>query len=267
MNGGVSYLMENPFEVERLEAKTHDVESRQQLEMVGLGPGMKVLDAGAGTGAVARVIARRTGRRGLVVALDPSQPRLASGSELARPSDPGNLRFVAGDLYDAPLRPESFDFVWCRHVFQYLREPARALARLISLTRPGGKVVVGELDGYGLNHHPCSDELRQGLIKLERTLQGAFDPYAGRKLYTLFHAAGLEEIRVHLLPHHLYAGRPPESELRNWEIKFQTIRPLGILAFGGESPYDSFARNFLDFLAAPSTFTYSVLLLVEGVRP
>lgn len=262
-----SYLMESASEAERLEAKTREHVSLQQLELVGLQPGMRALDVGSGTGAVARAMAGIVGERGSVVAFDASHERLHHGAALAQQAEIDNLRFVAGDLYAPALRPASFDFIWCRYVFQYLRDPAAALDHLIALAKPGGKIVVGDLDGYGLFHHPCPPELVEGLAKLERAFAGRFDPFAGRKLYPLFHQAGLQNICVHLLPHHLYAGRASDDDLANWEMKFRTLRRAGSLAFGGEAPYDSFVRNFLDFLASPSTFTYSVLLLVEGLRP
>ena len=51
-----SYLMENPAEASRLEAKTDPAVTERLLSWAGVAAGMRALDAGAGTGAVARVM-------------------------------------------------------------------------------------------------------------------------------------------------------------------------------------------------------------------
>src|SRR5215467_6141215 len=104
-----AYLMESSGEGERLEAKTDPERVRKRLELVGLAPGMRALDAGAGTGAVARVMAQMVGRRGRVMALDFSPERGEQGAIIARGEQIENLRFVVGDLKRPPFRPRSFD--------------------------------------------------------------------------------------------------------------------------------------------------------------
>jgi len=256
------YLMENPLEASRLEAKTDAEKVRHRLRLVGLGEGMRALDAGAGTGAVSRVMLELVGNKGEVVALDSSAERMRFGARRA-----GRVRFLVSDLYSPALRPASFDFVWCEFVFEYLRKPDAALAELVQLLRPGGKLVVADLDGNGVFHHPIAPRMEASLNKLVRALRGAFDPFAGRKLYHRFRRAGLESIRVHALPYHLYPGAAPPEAMQNWELKMQTLRPRGIRALGGRAQYDRFAREFLKLLRNQDALSYSVLFLVEGLRP
>ena len=45
------------------------------------------------------------------------------------------------------------------------------------------------------------------------------------------------------------------------------IRPAALRAFDGEAAFDRWAEGFLDLLRSPETFTYSVLVVVEGIRP
>ena len=258
--------MENPLEPERLESKTDAAAALQQLELVGLAPGMAVLDAGSGTGAVARAIAGKVGARGRVVALDGSHQRSAIGAALAPASARANILFVAGDVTAPPLREASFDLVWSRFLFGYLADPDLALARLVELTRPGGKVVVGEVDGHGLFHWPLPPRVAAGLERFEAALRGIFDPYAGRKLYHRFRRAGLDQVKVHVLPYHVLADEVTEMQLFNWRLKLQTLRPIGAKALGSEADYDAFAAEYLAMLQDPDALTYSVLILVEGVR-
>lgn len=268
-----AYAMENPQEAERLESKTDARLALEQLALVGLVPGMTVLDAGSGTGAVARAIATSVGPGGRVVALDGSPERSATGAGLARSAraanDPslGTLTFVAGDVTAPPLRPGTFDLVWSRFLFGYLRDPDCALERLTALARPGGKVVVGEVDGHGLFHWPMPPAVARGLQAFEAALQGVFDPYAGRKLYHRFRKAGLEQVQVHVQPYHVLADEVNETQLFNWRLKLQTLRPIGVKALGSAEAYDAFAAEYLEMLRDPDALTYSVLFLVEGVRP
>jgi ubiquinone/menaquinone biosynthesis C-methylase UbiE len=259
------YAMENPLEAERLESKTDAAAALEQLERVGLAAGMTVLDAGSGTGAVARAIAARVGPAGRVVALDGSPERSATGAALATRAG-SRVAFVAGEVTSPPLREGTFDLVWSRFLFGYLADPDRALARLAALARPGGKVVVGEVDGHGLFHWPLPPRVADGLPRFEAALRGVFDPYAGRKLYHRFRRARLDAVKVHVLPYHVLADELTEAQRFNWELKLRTLRPLGARALGGEEQYDAFAREYLAMLADPDTLTYSVLHLVEGIR-
>ena len=256
--------MESAGEASRLEAKTDARLTRRFLRLTRLRRGQLALDAGAGTGAVARVMANVVGDEGLVVALDGSVPRLAAGRTIAFGS-PGHLSFLSGDLRRTPLREASFDYVWCRFVFEYLEDPAAVFDELLRLVKPGGKIVIGDLDGNGLFHHPFPDDLQSTLTKLEGGLRGRFDPTAGRKLYRLFWERGLSDIRTHLFPYNVYAGRAPDAALRNWQQKFATLRPIGERLIGAQA-YANFAGRFLDFLSQEGTLSYSVLFLVEGIR-
>lgn len=258
--------MEHASEAERLEAKTEASVTERLLSLVGLSGGMRALDAGAGTGAVARVMSRLVGPSGSVVALDRSVERLGHGERLAREAGTENLTFMTADLEAGPIDAPPFDFVWCRFVFEYLANPDRALTNLVASTRIGGKVIVGDLDGNAVFHHPCPPEVETGLARVVQTLEGRFDPYAGRKLYARFKRQNLKDVSVHAEPYHLYAGAAPETAMQNWTEKLATIRPAALGAFDSEVAYDRWAASFLELLRDPNSFTYSVLVLVQGTR-
>jgi hypothetical protein len=125
---------------------------------------------------------------------------------------------------------------------------------------------VGDLDGNALFHYPMPPELEEGLPRLMAALEGRFDPYAGRKLFHRFRRAGLSDVRVHVLPYHLYAGAASEHDMLNWTAKFATLRPAGERAFGSKEAWERFGERFLDLLRDPDALTYSILFLVEGVN-
>jgi ubiquinone/menaquinone biosynthesis C-methylase UbiE len=110
--------MESDREAGRLEAKTDAKLVRQRLQLAQVKPGMRVLDAGAGSGAVSRVMCDMVTSRGEVVALDQSMRRAAFTAARATEEGINNLRVVAGDLYRSPFPAHSFDMVWCEFVFE-----------------------------------------------------------------------------------------------------------------------------------------------------
>jgi ubiquinone/menaquinone biosynthesis C-methylase UbiE len=256
--------MESPAEAARLEAKTDARVTRRLLRLTGLGKGTRALDAGAGTGAVAREMGRIVGPTGAVLALDGSPGRLSEGRRLTLESS-GSLEFLAGDLRRIPIRDGSFDYVWCRFVFEYLSNPGEVFDELLRLVKPGGKLVVGDLDGNGLFHYPFPDDLSEAMKRLETGLRGRFDPSMGRKLYRFFWERKLGNIRTHLFPYNVYAGRASSAAIANWGQKLEVLKPIGEKILG-TFPYKHLTNGFLDFLAREDTLTYSVLFLVEGTR-
>lgn len=260
---GGRYLMEARAEAERLEAKTDEDETRRQLELVGLEAGMRVLDAGCGTGAVARVMAELVGPAGDVLAVDASRDRLARGAAL---DASGRVRWLQSDLRRQPFAP-CFDLVWSRFVLEYVVPPDEVFAELVRVTAPGGRLVVGDTDDHGLRHHPIGDELDAQLRIAAEALEGWFDPWAGRKLYGLFRRHGLTDIEVRVLPYHLYPGTAPPAAMANWEQKWRTVEPLVAPRLGGAEAYERFVAQFMALLADPDSFTYSSLVLVAGTVP
>lgn len=260
------YVMESNAEASRLEKKTDPGETEKQLRLAGIAPGMRTLDAGAGTGAVARVMGRLVGSNGAVTAMDASGDRLNYGKMIAEKEGPKNIKFTIGNIMSPPFPVESFDFIWCRFVFEYLSRPDAAMNSLLDLLAHGGTLVIGDLDGNGVFHDGIDPETEKTLHQVINGFKDSFDPYAGRKLYQRFFRRRLRDIKVHCLPYHLYAGSIPENHLDNWKGKFETIRAHAVSELGSVERYDHFVENFLNFLKSPDTFTYSILFLVTGKK-
>jgi len=103
---------------------------------LAVGPGERVLDLAAGTGA-SSVAIESSGAR--VVACDFSQGMLGVG----RTRHPG-LQMVAGDALRLPFRDASFDAVTISFGLRNVAAIDAALGELARVTRPGGRLVVLE---------------------------------------------------------------------------------------------------------------------------
>ncbi|MBS0548338.1 MAG: class I SAM-dependent methyltransferase [Proteobacteria bacterium] len=116
-------------------------ESRQTFaEKTGLGPedlaGKTVLDVGCGMGRFAEV-ALSMGAR--VVGVDLSTAVDAAYGNLG---DRPDAAFLQADVFDLPLREESFDLIYSIGVLHHTPNTREAFLRLPRLLKPGGRIVI-----------------------------------------------------------------------------------------------------------------------------
>jgi 2-polyprenyl-3-methyl-5-hydroxy-6-metoxy-1,4-benzoquinol methylase len=108
-----------------------------------LEPGQRILDAGAGTGEVARLLATRLCDTGAIVALDASAAAIAAAQE----RDEGTcVQYTQGDVTALDFPDGHFDGVRCERVLQHLAQPDVAIAELVRVTRTGGRVCLVDTD-------------------------------------------------------------------------------------------------------------------------
>jgi 2-polyprenyl-3-methyl-5-hydroxy-6-metoxy-1,4-benzoquinol methylase len=129
------------FERERLALLTQvaDPITTRRLTDLGVGPGWRCLDVGAGDGSVARWLAGRVGPEGRVVATD-LNPCFLVGHGLP------NLKVRRHNILEDELEAAHYDLAHCRCVLPHLPNPLRGLRRLIDAVRPGGWLLVEEID-------------------------------------------------------------------------------------------------------------------------
>ena len=111
------------------------------LDRLGVAPGWRCAELGAGAGSVAAWLADRVGPSGEVTAVDRDTSQLA---ELA--ARPG-VRVVEADLCTVELPAGHFDLVHTRAVLMHLPCPDRVVAEAVRALRPGGMVFFEETDG------------------------------------------------------------------------------------------------------------------------
>jgi SAM-dependent methyltransferase len=95
-----------------------------------------VLDVGCGNGAYLGKFAAVPGNR-RVAGADLSIDMLLS----ARNRVGAKCRLLCADVSRPPFKPESFDFIFASHVFQFVVDLDRVVAELARCLRPGGLIV------------------------------------------------------------------------------------------------------------------------------
>jgi demethylmenaquinone methyltransferase/2-methoxy-6-polyprenyl-1,4-benzoquinol methylase len=109
---------------------------RLVVDAVGAQPGQRVLDLAAGTGTSSEPYADA----GIdVVACDFSLGMLKVGKR-RRP----DIDFVAGDATNLPFEDNSFDASTISFGLRNVNEPKKALAEMLRVTKPGGRLVIAE---------------------------------------------------------------------------------------------------------------------------
>ena len=115
--------------------------------------GLKVLDAGTGTGAMALLLAEMGHE---VTGIDLSERMLQRAKGKAEKGGI-SVEFRLGDAEALTFGDDSFDVVVARHLLWGLPSPERALAEWRRVLRVGGKVVT--IDGNWNRQRPLSKEV------------------------------------------------------------------------------------------------------------
>ncbi|EDX84877.1 methyltransferase, UbiE/COQ5 family [Synechococcus sp. PCC 7335] len=167
---------------------------RKSYDLLGAAPGAFLLDVGCGTGEDAAVLAERVGPDGRVVGLDCSAALIKEARHRIRAGDL-SLTFQVGDVHHLDMLDNSFDGCRADRLFMHIEDRQQALAEMVRVTRPKGRVLVREPDWDTL----IVDHPNRALTR--KILNPHFDQairhtFTGGELYRLFHHAGLENITV-----------------------------------------------------------------------
>lgn len=134
-------------------------EHRIALEMLSISPGDQVLDVACGPGNFTRDFALATGD-GLVVGIDASETMLGVA---ARDTESGNVAYVRGDACDLPFRDGSFDAVCCFAALYLIEDPMLALAEIVRVLAPAGRVALLSSCNRGPLPAPIANTVVRGL--------------------------------------------------------------------------------------------------------
>jgi len=234
----MNYIIENQKESARLKQQNalpqYSVEDEINLLNLDLN-GKCILDAGCGVGTLAKSI--RSKFHAKVSGCDASELRI---KEAQRESN-GMIDFFVADLTNLPFGEAQFDVIFIRFVLEHTLSPRNIIHEAIRVLRPGGKLVIIDLDGLIFNLHHENPSLKDQLDKLLHDLP--IDLFIGRKLPRMVSECGLELRECHVLPM-VFRGSELDREIDNMIMRFNQSESVIKKIIGNDSFHD-FKRNYI----------------------
>lgn len=160
----------------------------QHLTAAGVSTGWHCLDVGAGGGTITRWLAERVGPTGTVLATDIEMDLL---STLTLP----NVTVRRHDVRTDPLPDDEFDLVHTRFVLIHLPERDEVLRRLVAAVKPGGRIVLGDVDFSTMRlsvTDPRYEKVGQAFDAAVRL--AGWDPDMGSKLPAMLERHGVADV-------------------------------------------------------------------------
>jgi SAM-dependent methyltransferase len=124
----------------RLFNRFAESELRRALTTLRLTPGMRILDAGCGTGEMLGWLCDEIRDQGEVIGIDLASAHVTA----ARAWVAQRALVLQADLARMPLGRASLDLVWCVNTVNHLRSPQHGVDTLASLLRAGGRLALGQ---------------------------------------------------------------------------------------------------------------------------
>jgi precorrin-6B methylase 2 len=133
---------QRPAELIQKEIEQAKKDVPKLAEVLELRPGMVVADVGAGSGAMATVMAKWLGPSGHVYATDIEPARLAEIRELAARENLHNVTVIEGAARSTTLPSRCCDAIFMRDVYHHLTYPEEINKSLLAALKSGGRLAI-----------------------------------------------------------------------------------------------------------------------------
>ena len=173
--------------------RTYKAQTFQQMRIA---PGMTVADVGCGTGGDVAALGGQVGPTGRVIGFDLSQSMLDQAID--RYAGEPNLSFKAASADGLDAGDATIDAIRADRVLIHVPDPQAAIAEMVRVVKPGGRIVISEPDMHGCWVASSHPELSHRVMR--RIADSCRHPYLPRDLIGLFSAAGLEDISLSVYP-------------------------------------------------------------------
>ncbi|MEO8287803.1 MAG: methyltransferase domain-containing protein [Chloroflexota bacterium] len=256
-------------EIERLRGQlmwSWDKDARN-LGWFGLRDGMSILEPGSGPGFVTEQLLLLCPHSHITcVEIDPDliapAERYLQSQGLA-----GRYAIVQGDVMKTDLPANRFDFAFARLIFQHLRDPRAAMDEIFRVLKPGGKLVIQDIDvGLGEIYGPLDPEATAIELKIhEGQEQRGGNPRIGRQLWRMLGAAGFINMDLEAVPVH--SDKTGTSVLfpDEWDPgAYKSAMDLGIMT---PAELEIMHKAHIALQASPDKYALFVSLMVHGQKP
>ncbi len=169
------------------------------LDAVEIEPGASILEVGCGTGAVGRVLAEYTGGKNPITGLDINAFLRREAEMLGQAAGFADIiDVIEGDAHALPVTDGAYDITLSVTMLEEV-DAERAIAELVRVTRPGGRVgvIVRALDIAPLVSAELSETVAAGVLSGLRSIGAAQQGCADASLYRHLAGAGLKDLKMY----------------------------------------------------------------------
>jgi SAM-dependent methyltransferase len=289
-------LWESNAEAQLLESRMNgfwnpDYFNRIILPLLNLQPGSKVLDVGAGNGALTLLLARCLPDVRFV-GVDITSTLVEEAKRQAEKMNLHNVEFMEGDALNLPFENESFDAAVCQTLLIHLSQPAKAVAEMSRILKSGGIFMAAEFhilffeNSMDSAEYSSSMEEEMALCRYTQMIlhgyrkSGQGDLKIGGRVPFLAHNEGLTivDIRIndrvpHAFPPYKKASEQNSiAEMKSWDMLFKDagyrawLTGAMIAGGGTESDVEGFFKLF-SFHPAEAFHEQSNLAFVWLINP
>lgn len=174
--------------------RARDVLRRRRLvrDALAVEAGHRVLDIGCGPGFYLAELLPELGANGAVVGVDASAAMLAAAAR--RCEGLGDASFHEGSATTLAFDEQSFDRALCVQVLEYVADVPAALAEFHRVLRPGGRLVIWDVDWSTLSWYSADPGRMQRVLRAwDRQVA---HPALPRTLTAALRTTGFTEVRA-----------------------------------------------------------------------
>ena len=187
------------------------------FERAGIGPGSTVIDVGCGGGHVSFALAERVGLQGQVIGIDFDEEKIALAQADAKSMGISNVRFLAADV-TTPWAVVPADFIYARFILTHLADPHALLRHAMTALKPGGAIMVEDIDMAGRFTSPESAAVDRSMaLYMELSRRRGGNPIIGRRLAFLLEDAGFRDVETTLVQPFSREGDAKDMALLTFE--------------------------------------------------
>ncbi len=251
-------------ELKRLRTQAHLTwkKEAQTLSELGLQDGMSVIELGCGPGFITEQLLSLL-PNSLITAMDVDSVMIDHAKKYFQSQN--RVKFIETSVMNTTLPDNSFDFAFARLLFQHIPDPIGAASEIFRILKPGGKLVITEVDDdHFFIPEPSMPEL-QAIFDKTGPLQIAQggDGRTGRKLLPILKKAGFRNLHLDTI-----LSQSEEENIEDFFIMFDPEVFLQALKTDllAEKLVEDYKRAIKKFAASPQSFFILMLFMGCGEK-